>query len=124
MDSSSLNNLSLDDRVGRLRENAAHVVLSSGNSHVAVLSPSSTPGVFDEEVLLVCLLTVAHSEDSVVELGSAAGVVEDAALVEPEDRKVGSDGNRDWAQVNGSFELLDTVWEYVVVGLDFDLPLE
>jgi hypothetical protein len=67
-------------------DNLVHTADTSALSHaeldVTLVTPDGVPGVADDEVALVTLITVANSEDGVVNLGGAAvGLGDDTGLV-------------------------------------------
>jgi len=91
--------------VGGIEEHAAHAgaLLSVvSEADVAVLTPCWSPRVPDNEVTFA----ISNGDDSVIELSSASGIVDDAALVELEWWLVGLNGNGDWVDSNGFFECL------------------
>ena len=65
--------------------------------------------------------SVSNSEDTVVELGSASGGVEDTGLVLLEDGSVGLNGHGDWLLGDGGLELVDRLSWDGSVGLDINL---
>ena len=54
--------------VGSSQEDTANVVLS--NFDISIISPTSTPGVLDKEVVNSVLSTITNSEDTVVKLST------------------------------------------------------
>ena len=84
----------------------------SEDSDVALLSPAGSPGVLDQPELLSGWLvdSVAHQEDSMVELVSAFWVAEHSGLVvEP---LVGFDSDGNSLLQNGGLELRAAVWRH------------
>ena len=53
--------------------------VSLADLNIAVNTPGWAPRVLDEEVILTIFSTVANSEDTVVESGTAVRVFEDTA---------------------------------------------
>ena len=97
-------------------ENTTNVVLS--NSNVTLVTPSSSPRVLDEEVVLSVKGTISDGEDTVVEVGSAT-LGDDTTVVHLEDALVSLDGNRDWSLGDGSHQILaGGVWGNILVSLD------
>ena len=78
----------------------------SQDSDVALLSPSSTPGVLHNPEVGARLGTVSDGEDSVIEGGSAESL-EDSTVVELEAKAGGVDGNGDGSEGKG---LLESGW--------------
>ena len=72
---------------------------------VTVVTPRSSPGVLDEEVVVSIFGTVSDSEDTVVELGSALGGGDDTGGIGLEDRLVGLDGDGNWSSGKSSLEV-------------------
>jgi len=90
---------------------------------VSLLSPGGTPGVLNEEVILVSLSSVADSEHTVVEFVTAT-VGNDTVLVSLEGHLIGLDGNRDWSLGKGSLKLFTRfVFSHILEGLDLTLSL-
>jgi len=83
--------------------------VDGGDSAVSSLSPSGTPGVSNDVVVLATRCTVSDGSDGVVESGTASGGVDDSAAVLPEDGIVGLDGDGDDTLVEGSLELSNAV---------------
>ena len=97
-------------------------VLLGGESDVSLLSPRSTPGVSDEEVVLSVVGTVSNSGDGVVEVGSALLGVEDSTGVELE-VSLGIDRDASWLLGNGGLKLGDALVLDVRVSGDLNLLL-
>jgi len=89
---------------GRLRD-TAHVLWLGGGSfgqqNVTVQSPSGTPGIFHFPVRGVAQSTVSNGQDTVVEGGTASGVVKDTGFVKLKRTFVGFNGDGDGADGNG-----------------------
>ena len=83
-------------------ENTTNVVLS--NSNVTLVTPSSSPRVLDEEVVLSVKGTISDGEDTVVEVGSTSGG-DDTTGVGLEGELIGFNGNGDWLLGKSSFHL-------------------
>lgn len=76
-----------------------------GNLEVSLVTPGGGPGVLDEVVVLSRgISSVSDGEDTVVELGSALGGVEDTGLVGLEDSLVSLDGDGGGAGFDGGHE--------------------
>jgi len=91
--------------------------------NVSLGSPGGTPGVLNEEVVLARLGSVADSEHTVVEFGSAT-VGNDTVSVSLESHLIGLDGNRDWSLGKGSLKLLARcVLSHILESLDFTASL-
>jgi len=75
-----------------------------GDLEVSVVTPGGAPGVLDEVVGLSVLGSVSNGEDTVVELSSASGGVEDARSVSLEGTLVGLDGDGGWSGLDGGLE--------------------
>jgi len=88
--------------------------VDGGNSAVSSLSPSGTPGVSNDVVVLATSCTVSDCSDGVVEAGTAFGGVDDSSAVLPEDGIVSLDGDSDDTLVEGSLELSNAVSADVV----------
>jgi len=61
------------------------VLVLSGNVDVSLVSPTSSPGVSDDVVVVAAIVSIADTGDSVVEGGSASRAVNNTALVALED---------------------------------------
>ena len=85
-------------------ENTTNVVLS--NSNVTLVTPSSSPGVLDEEVVLSVKSTISDGENTVIEVGSTSGG-DDTAGVGLEGKLIGFNGNGDWLLGDSSLHLGD-----------------
>lgn len=83
------------DDVGRFLDSADTFSADLGYSHVAGLTPGSSPGVSHDPVALVAVASVADNTDGVIERGTTSGVVEDTGSVSGEDASVGLDEDRD-----------------------------
>ena len=92
---------------GGLLDTADSNSVNSGDLNVSLVSPGGSPGVSDEVVLLAVLNSVSDGSDSVVELSSAGGGVEDSASVHLEDRSVGLNSDGGGSGSNGGLELGD-----------------
>jgi len=79
--------------------------LVEGHLNIARVTPASTPGVLDEDVVSSVFVTIADGEDTVVKVGSTSGS-DDTTVVHLEGGLIGFDGNGDWALSNGSLELI------------------
>ena len=90
-------------------DTADTVAILDSESDVSLVAPGWAPGVLDEIVLSAIQNTVADSEDTVVELGSAS-LGEDTRSVLLEDPLVSLDGDGDWSLVEGSLELVGASW--------------
>ena len=74
---------------------------------VSLVSPTGSPRVSDEVVVVRSLSSVSDGNDSVVELGGAASL-EDSTFVELEPHRSSVDGNTDWLLTDGSNKSLFT----------------
>lgn len=90
-------------------------ILLGGKSDVSLLSPRSSPGVSDEEVVLTVVSSVSNGGDGVIKVGSAVLGVEDSTRVELE-VSVGFNRDASWLNVDGSLQLGDTLVLDVSVG--------
>ena len=88
---------------------------NSGDHDVTLISPSWSPGVSDDVVLLSILNTVSDGGDGVIEVGSASGGVENTTGVTLESHLVGLNGNGNWSLSDSSDELSGRSWLNVVV---------
>lgn len=69
----------LDDRVGRLRRDAAVVVPVAGHLDVAIVAPGRVPGVLHQPVVARVIFAVAHRQHPVIqERGRALLIVVDS----------------------------------------------
>jgi hypothetical protein len=92
--------------------------ISDTDLDVTFFSPTRTPGVLDEEVIVAVFGTVTNGEDTVVELGSAAFGGDDTLLVSLEDGFVGLNSDRDGLLVKSGLELIGRVGGDIVEILD------
>merc|ERR1712226_1304801 len=75
---------------------ASIIIQHSDELDVTVVTPGGVPGVTDNEVALISIITVTNSKDGVVNLGGAVvGFGDDTALVCLEDLGLGVNGNAD-----------------------------
>jgi len=93
---------------------------NSGDHDVTLISPSWSPGVSDDVVLLSILNTISDGGDGVIEVGSASGGVENTTGVTLESHLVGLNGNGNWSLSDSSDELSGRSWLNVVVGGNVD----
>ena len=84
-------------------DTAAAITIFNTDLDVAACAPSGSPGVLDKVVFLAVLSTVADSEDSMINAGTAARANNTRAVV-PEDRTVSVNGDRDGTLGNGTLE--------------------
>mmetsp|Transcript_26780 Transcript_26780/g.31451 ORF Transcript_26780/g.31451 Transcript_26780/m.31451 type:complete len:265 (-) Transcript_26780:212-1006(-) len=97
--------------------------VDDSKADVSILTPGGTPGVLDLVVGgTVGVRAVAHSEDAVVELGTAIGS-DDAAAVPLEDLLVGLDGDRDGALRDGGLQSLRVLGGHIDVASDGNFGL-
>lgn len=80
--------------------------LLGGDVDVSFISPSWSPGVSDDVVLLSILNTISDSGNGVIEGGSASAGVHDTTGVTLEDLGIGFNGNRSWSLSNSSNEII------------------
>ena len=97
--------------------------VDSSDLDVSIVSPSWSPGVSNDVVILSTFGTVSNGSDGVVEASSASWSVEDTAVVKLEDGFVGFDGDGDNSLVKGGLKLRDTVGWNVGVSSDADVTL-
>ena len=92
--------------VDNLVDTADTLAISHADLNVTFVTPGGVPGVTDDIVALISLITVTNSEDGVVNLGGAVvGGGEDTALVALEDSRLGVDGDTDGTVVlDGSLD--------------------
>jgi len=84
------------DPVDNLVHTAGTSAFRHGEFDVTIVTPGGVPGVTDDKVALISIITVTNSEDGVVNLGGAAVVgSDDTALVGLEDLGLGVDGDTD-----------------------------
>jgi len=84
----------LDVRVGNvLVDTASSSTAGGSNFDETVVSPSGSPGVLNEEVVLTTLGSVTNSSDGVVDGGTAGGAGDDTTRVSLEDVGISSDGD-------------------------------
>ena len=82
--------------VDNLVDTADTSTISHADLDVTFVTPDGVPGVTDDIVALISLITVTNSDDGVVNLGGAVvGGSEDTALVGLEDLGLGVDGDTD-----------------------------
>jgi len=93
---------------------------NGGDHDVTLISPSWSPGVSDDVVLLSILNTISDGGDGVIEVGSASGGVENTTGVTLESHSVGLNGHGNWSLSNSSDELGGRSWLNVSVGGDVD----
>lgn len=79
--------------------------IDSSDLDVATVTPSGSPGVSDDVVVLATLVSVSNDGDGVVESGWAGGGVEDTASVLLEVSVASSEGNGEDTLVGGSLVL-------------------
>jgi len=108
---------------GHLLDSADSSSGDGSDLDVSLVSPSSSPGVSDDVVVLSVLGSVSDSGDGVVEGGSALGRVEDSSSVHLEDSGVGLNGHGHGSGSDGSLELVDGLGLNLGVGLDVNLSL-
>jgi hypothetical protein len=70
------------------------------NSDESRFTPAGTPGVLDNPVVLLSIVSVTNNQDTVVEVSSAVSAVENTTLISLEGSLIGFNGNRDWASVD------------------------
>ena len=91
---------------------------NSGNLDVSRVSPAGAPGVSDDPVVLAILCAESDSTDGVIELGTAAGIVQDSTSVHLEAQLVSLDGQSDWRFGDSCLELVNAVgWNVSVAGI-------
>jgi len=71
-------------------------VRGGSESDVTGISPSSSPGVLDENVFNTLKGSVSDSEDTVIKLGSTSSS-DDTTGVTLESELIGFNGNGDWS---------------------------
>jgi len=91
-----------------------------GDSHVAALTPGSSPRVSHDPVALVSIASVPNHTDGVIESRTASGVVEDTRMVTREGASVGFDQDRDGLLGDETLHGADVVSCSHVVGAGFD----
>lgn len=107
--------ISVSNSTGWVHHDAADAISVTvvGDLDVAVVSPGGGPGVLDEEVVLAAISSVSDGKDTVVEVGSALGAVEDSTAVELEDELVSFDGNSGWGYLDGGLKCACRSWSDV-----------
>jgi len=80
------------------------LVLATSQENVTVHAPGISPRVLDNPIVGARESAVADEQDTVVELGAAAGVRIDTRRIKLERFLVSFDGDRDRAGLNGSHE--------------------
>ena len=98
-------------------------LISVSNLDVTLITPRSTPGVSDENVLLAILNTITDSSNTVVKRGTAGSRVEDTRGVVLEDIGVGLNSNGDGVLSNSSQQSLTVVLLDILVALNGSLGL-
>jgi len=88
-----------------LGSNTAHVLVTD-NADVTLLTPRGTPGVLDNPVVLTSISTITNSEDTVVELSTARGIIKDTRGVELEGELVSLDSNGDGSESYSAEEIV------------------
>ena len=88
-------------------DTADSLTFNGGNLEISSISPSSTPGVSDDPVVLSSFGSVSDSTDGVIEVGSTLLGVEDSGGVHLEDHLVGLDGEGNWGLGKSSLKLGD-----------------
>jgi len=85
---------------------------------VSLISPSSSPGVSDDPVVLSVLGSESNTTNSVIEVGSAGGIIENTARVHLEDHFVSFNSEGYWLFRESSLKLRDRVgWDVSVAGV-------
>jgi len=79
------------------------------NSDESRFTPAGTPGVLDNPVVLLSIVSVTNNQDTVVEVSSALSAVEDTTLISLEGTLVGFNSNGDWSVVDEAEELSSVV---------------
>lgn len=92
--------------------------VSDSDLDVTFFSPSRTPGVLDEEVIVAVFGTVTNGEDSMVELGSTGFGGDDTLLVSLEDGFVGLNSDRYRLLIKSGLELIRRIGGDIVEILD------
>ena len=119
-----MTNISLSGWVEGLHLDSADTWSFDGSDFdVSLLSPSSTPGVSDDVVVLSGFGSVSDGGNGMVELGSASGGVEDSTGVSLEGRSVSLNGDGDDSLSNGGLELGNGVGWNVLVSKNLELSL-
>ena len=91
--------------VDNLVDTADSDAITHADLDVTFVTPGRGPGVTDDIVALISLITVTNGEDGVVNLGGAVvGGGEDTAGVSLEDFALGVDGDTDGLLLNGSLD--------------------
>jgi len=75
------------------------------NADVAILTPVSTPGVFNEIILLAVFRTVTNSEHCMIKVPATAFLSNNTTSVVMESRLVGLNSDRDRLKSDGSLKL-------------------
>ena len=88
-------------------DTANALAINDCHSDVAIVAPSSSPGVLDEPEVLIKTVIVAPSNEKhgVVKRGATRRIVEDTALVGLEYGLVGFDNDSDRLLSEGSLQL-------------------
>lgn len=84
-------------RIAGIREDTTDVLGAVGDLDVSIVAPTRSPGIPHNEGVTV----ITDHCDTMVELLSTCGRVDDATLVMLEDGLVGLDGNGDDTHVGG-----------------------
>jgi len=88
---------------------------NGGDHDVTLISPSWSPGVSDDVVVLSVFVSISDSGDGVIEIGSASGGVQDTTSVTLESHLVGLNGNGNWSLGDSSHKLSGRSWLDIVV---------
>jgi hypothetical protein len=114
----------LADGLGRLHSNSTDsgiiIVLAPKNLEVSGLAPSIAPAVLDKPVLLAVLLAITGNQDTVVEIGSALGAVENTPGIELEHPGIGLDGDGDGSPADRLLEMVLVVGRHIDTVVDGD----
>ena len=65
----------LDKRITGFSGNSTLIILVSWHHNVALHSPASPPGIFDQPVVLAIIVSVSNDKNAMIELRAAAGSV-------------------------------------------------
>lgn len=105
--------------VDGLGSNTAHVLVAD-NAEIAAFTPGTAPRVLDDPVRGAVLRASADSQNTVVKLGAARGIIDDTRGVELEDLLVSLNSDGDGVLLDGSEESILIVLGDIVEASDRD----
>lgn len=108
------------NNVGRALDSTDTSSIDLGHSHVALLTPGSSPRVSHDPVALVSIASISDDTDSMVESSSTSRVVEDTGMVSGEHTSIGFDEDRNGLLGDSLLHSTDAVGSDHLVGGSLD----